>query len=175
MSEQKIDELETYRTQIDVLDRRLLDLLNERTAIVEQIGRVKQERKLGVYEPKREDQVYANILRNNRGPLPADAVKRKDFFARAEKHLEFHLILAKATRNPIMDVIMESLIGVMRQFIQTIGPHNIVDYALASRQRFMAYFEARDAENAVKEMEEHLKRVNRNYVKVLGARGKTMP
>jgi chorismate mutase-like protein len=76
MSEQKPDELKTYRSQIDVLDRRLLDLLNERTAIVEQIGRVKQELKLGVYEPKREDQVYANILSHNHGPLPADAVKR---------------------------------------------------------------------------------------------------
>ena len=76
MSEQKIEELETYRCQIDVLDRRILDLLNERTAIVEQIGRVKQERKLGVYEPKREDQVYANILTHNHGPLHGDAVKR---------------------------------------------------------------------------------------------------
>ena len=63
MSEQKIDELETYRCQIDVLDRRILDLLNERTAIVEQIGRVKQERKLGVYEPdvyKRQSLMRAN-------------------------------------------------------------------------------------------------------------------
>jgi len=76
MSEPKIDELETYRSQIDILDRRLLDMLNERTAIVEKIGRVKQQRKLGVYEPKREDQVYANILSHNHGPLPGDAVKR---------------------------------------------------------------------------------------------------
>ncbi len=76
MSEQTIDELERYRSQIDILDRRLLDLLNERTAVVEQIGRVKQQRKMGVYEPKREDQVYANILAYNNGPLPADAVKR---------------------------------------------------------------------------------------------------
>jgi chorismate mutase-like protein len=76
MSEQTLDELENYRSQIDVLDRRLLDLLNERTAVVEQIGRVKQERKLGVYEPKREDQVYANVLNHNRGPLPPEAVKR---------------------------------------------------------------------------------------------------
>ena len=76
MSENNPDELEKYRSQIDVLDRRLLDLLNERTAVVEQIGRIKQERKMGVYEPKREDQVYANILTHNRGPLPHDAVKR---------------------------------------------------------------------------------------------------
>lgn len=76
MSEQNRDELDEYRFQIDELDRRLLDLLNERTAIVEQIGRVKQERKMNVYEPKREDQVFANVVTHNRGPLPADAVKR---------------------------------------------------------------------------------------------------
>jgi chorismate mutase len=76
MSEFNNDELEHYRLQIDVLDRRLLEILNERTAVVERIGRIKQERKLAVYEPKREDQVYANILTHNRGPLPADAVKR---------------------------------------------------------------------------------------------------
>jgi chorismate mutase-like protein len=76
MSELNFDELENCRSQIDVIDRRLLDILNERTAIVERIGRIKQEHKLGVYEPKREDQVYANILAHNRGPLPADAVKR---------------------------------------------------------------------------------------------------
>jgi chorismate mutase-like protein len=76
MSESKPDELDQYRSQIDVLDRRLLDLLNERTAVVERIGRVKQERHLAVYEPKREDQVYANILAHNQGPLPPEAVKR---------------------------------------------------------------------------------------------------
>jgi chorismate mutase len=76
MSEFNSDELEQYRSQIDVLDRRLLDLLNERTAIVERIGRVKQEHHLAVYEPKREDQVYANILAHNQGPLPPEAVKR---------------------------------------------------------------------------------------------------
>ncbi len=40
------------------------------------IGRVKQERGLAVYEPKREDQVYANVLAHNHGPLPHEAVKR---------------------------------------------------------------------------------------------------
>jgi chorismate mutase len=76
MSELPKDELEKYRAQIDVLDRRLLEILNERTAVVEQIGRIKQQQHLAVYEPKREDQVYANILSHNRGPLPPDAVKR---------------------------------------------------------------------------------------------------
>lgn len=64
------------RTRIDDLDVRILELLNERTRIVEEIGRAKQELNLPIYEPQREDAVYANILAHNRGPLPADAVKR---------------------------------------------------------------------------------------------------
>jgi chorismate mutase len=29
-----------------------------------------------VYEPKREDEVYRNVMENNHGPLPPDAIKR---------------------------------------------------------------------------------------------------
>jgi DNA-binding FadR family transcriptional regulator len=105
--------------------------------------------------------------------LAAEATSRNDFFARANAHLEFHLILARATRNPILIVVMEALIGVMRQFLHTIGPQQIADYVLPSRKRFMQYFEARNADAAVKEMEQHLKRVNRNYLALLGERSKS--
>jgi chorismate mutase len=64
------------RVRINEVDVRILELLNERTRIVEEIGRAKQELDLPIYEPKREDEVYANILAHNRGPLPAEAVKR---------------------------------------------------------------------------------------------------
>ena len=42
--------------------------------MVEDIGRVKREAQLPIYEPKREDQVFANVTDNNRGPLTPDAV-----------------------------------------------------------------------------------------------------
>jgi chorismate mutase/prephenate dehydratase len=64
------------RERIDEIDRRLVALLNERTVIVEEIGRVKREAKLAIYEPKRENQVFENITSNNGGPLSADGVKR---------------------------------------------------------------------------------------------------
>jgi DNA-binding FadR family transcriptional regulator len=105
--------------------------------------------------------------------LAAEATQRKDFFARVNAHLEFHMILARATRNPILIVVMEALIGIMRQFVHSIGPQQIPDYVLPSRKRFMHYFEARDAESAVKEMERHLKRVNRNYLVLLRERSKS--
>lgn len=64
------------RRTIDDIDIRILRLLNERTRVVEIIGGIKQEAALPVYEPKREDEVYRNILEHNDGPLPPDAVKR---------------------------------------------------------------------------------------------------
>ncbi len=68
--------LKAARDQIDAVDVRILELINERTHIVEEIGRIKQEFQMAIYEPKREEQVFENITRNNKGPLPDDAVKR---------------------------------------------------------------------------------------------------
>jgi chorismate mutase len=68
--------LEEYRREIDELDVRILRLLNARTAIVEKLGQVKEEMSMPVYEPRREDQVYRNVLDHNSGPLPPEAVKR---------------------------------------------------------------------------------------------------
>ena len=70
------EKLGEYRVAIDEIDRRLVALLNERTEIVECIGRVKREAQLPVYEPRREDQVYANIAEANNGPISNDAVRR---------------------------------------------------------------------------------------------------
>ena len=64
------------RERIDAIDRRLVELLNERTSIVEEIGRVKQEANLAIYEPKRENEVFDNITSHNQGPLSSDGVKR---------------------------------------------------------------------------------------------------
>jgi chorismate mutase-like protein len=76
MSEFGIEDLARCREKIDEVDRRIVELLNDRTSVVEEIGRIKQRLTLGIYEPKREEQVFANIVGHNRGPLPNDAIKR---------------------------------------------------------------------------------------------------
>jgi chorismate mutase-like protein len=74
--EEAIKALAGFRDRIDDVDRRILALLNERTLVVESIGRVKREAHLPIYEPKREDEVYRNVTENNHGPLPAQAARR---------------------------------------------------------------------------------------------------
>jgi chorismate mutase len=61
---------------VDDVDRRIVALLNERTSVVQDIGRVKRQTQMPIYEPKREDQVFANISASNRGPLTDEAVRR---------------------------------------------------------------------------------------------------
>jgi chorismate mutase-like protein len=70
------DKLEDFRVLVDDVDRRIVALLNERTRVVENIGRVKRQTQLPIYEPKREDQVFANVSATNRGPLTEEAVRR---------------------------------------------------------------------------------------------------
>jgi chorismate mutase len=74
--EEALQALGECRIKIDDVDVRILALLNERTRVVEQIGRIKRELAWPIYEPKREDEVFHNVTVNNAGPLPPEAVKR---------------------------------------------------------------------------------------------------
>jgi chorismate mutase len=64
------------REKIDAIDRQLVDLLNQRTRAVETIGAAKEAAGLPIYEPKREDDVYRNVLATNGGPMTPDALRR---------------------------------------------------------------------------------------------------
>jgi chorismate mutase len=63
------------RKAIDALDLQLLELLNRRTRAVEEIGRAKESLAMPIYEPKREEDVFRNVIDHNAGPLTEDAVK----------------------------------------------------------------------------------------------------
>jgi len=70
------ERLEELRLSIDDVDKRIVELLNERTNVVQEIGRVKRMARLPIYEPKREDQVFANISACNSGPIPNQGLRR---------------------------------------------------------------------------------------------------
>ena len=59
-----------WRTKIDDLDRRLVELLNERARAALEIGRLKRNTAMPIYEPDRERVVLDNVQRANPGPLP---------------------------------------------------------------------------------------------------------
>jgi chorismate mutase len=58
-----------WRRKIDELDRQLVALINERAHCAEEIGKLKRNSSLPIYEPDRERIIFENIQRENRGPL----------------------------------------------------------------------------------------------------------
>src|SRR5881394_1746491 len=68
--------LNDWRRRIDEIDKKLVELLNERSQCALEIGKLKQEAKIPLYQPDRENDVLANAERNNSGPLTDAAIRR---------------------------------------------------------------------------------------------------
>lgn len=71
--------IEELRGRIDVIDDQLVRLLNVRVACAVEIGRLKHDQGLPIYQPDREKQVLAQVRQSATrlaGPLNADAVVR---------------------------------------------------------------------------------------------------
>ena len=68
--------LSDWRRRIDEIDEKLVELLNERSKCALEIGRLKQEANMPLYQPERENAVLANAETNNRGPLSDAAIRR---------------------------------------------------------------------------------------------------
>jgi len=59
-----------WRIKIDEIDRRLVELLNQRAHAAHEIGKLKRDLGMPIYEPDREQTVFANVRKVNQGPLP---------------------------------------------------------------------------------------------------------
>ncbi len=68
--------LADWRRRIDEIDKKLVELLNERSRCALEIGKLKQAENIPLYQPERENEVLANAESNNSGPLSDAAIRR---------------------------------------------------------------------------------------------------
>ena len=59
-----------WRRKIDELDARLVELLSQRAQAAHEIGRLKRDAGMPIYEPDRERGVFDHVRSINPGPLP---------------------------------------------------------------------------------------------------------
>lgn len=95
--------------------------------------------------------------------------KASEFDERARHNRQFHVLLAQATRNPILVITMEGIVEVFAHFIAQIGPSDN-SFILPSRRRFLKHLRARDAAAAVAEMTKALTRLQTKYMDQWDAR-----
>jgi chorismate mutase/prephenate dehydratase len=68
------DKLQPLREAIDQVDRKLIELLNERARLALEVGHLKRAENAPVYRPEREAEVLRKVASLSRGPLTEAAV-----------------------------------------------------------------------------------------------------
>ena len=91
--------------------------------------------------------------------------EKGQLMAKTEVLIEFHNLLARATRNPVLVMVTRTLTDMMLYFARRLGSETTRE-VFRSRRRFMSAFAARDADAAVAEMERNLKKVHRLYLRL---------
>ena len=74
-NEKTMSELSNYRKQIDNIDSKILELLNERTGVVLQIKKTKEKQHIKPHSPEREREILERLKKLNIGPFPNDVLK----------------------------------------------------------------------------------------------------
>src|ERR1043166_6756280 len=59
-----------WRRKIDEIDGKLVELLSQRAHAAHEIGKLKRDAGMPIYEPDRERNVFNNVRSINAGPLP---------------------------------------------------------------------------------------------------------
>lgn len=78
-------DLEGLRARVDEINVEILQLINERAGLVQEIGRVKEKQGVNRYDPLRERHMLDHLKENNSGPLPQSTVEHifKEIFKTA--------------------------------------------------------------------------------------------
>jgi chorismate mutase len=68
--------IDDIRKRIDLMDDVLLRIFNERARLALEIGHIKKDLGLPVYDPSREKRIFARMKEDNPGPLDDGAIVR---------------------------------------------------------------------------------------------------
>lgn len=69
------ERLAQVRQRIDEIDVKLLELLNERSNLSVEVGRIKAGERSNIFKPQREGSILDRLASLNRGPLPQKALR----------------------------------------------------------------------------------------------------
>ncbi|WP_103109384.1 bifunctional 3-deoxy-7-phosphoheptulonate synthase/chorismate mutase [Brevibacillus reuszeri] len=69
------DQIEVMRKQIDEINLEILELINKRAALVQEVGKEKEKQGSNRFDPERERQMLNLLVENNKGPFNDSTVR----------------------------------------------------------------------------------------------------
>ncbi|MEO8297294.1 MAG: FCD domain-containing protein [Burkholderiales bacterium] len=108
------------------------------------------------------DALEANVVAAER------AARQPDLSERTQINLEFHRMLGRMTRNPLLMALTDAVMDIMSRFVNEVGrtPNRTV---MPLRRKLLAHLRKRDAAAAAQEMRAHLLRLHQLYLKASAA------
>ncbi|MCH4184320.1 MAG: chorismate mutase [Eggerthellaceae bacterium] len=74
-TDESFNQIQQHRERIDEIDQKLVALLNERAKHSLAIRALKPGAHMGLYDPKREEEIFERIYRYNDGPMYNDNLR----------------------------------------------------------------------------------------------------
>jgi chorismate mutase len=68
------EKLSKYREEINEIDKNIVKFLNKRAEVVLKIKRLKEDKNVPLYDAKREEELFNNVVKYNKGPLYNDNI-----------------------------------------------------------------------------------------------------
>ncbi len=149
----QLDPLKPLRSQIDTIDDRLVALLNERSAIVLEIGKIKKSKNSHFHTPAREQSIYDRIVANNPGPFPNEALKHV-FREIMGGSLSLEKEIRVAYLGPEATLTHQACLQRFSASVQTTPVHSIKE-VFETVERGQADFGIVPAENSIEGMVNH--------------------
>ncbi len=133
--------LENYRKEIDQLDAKILELLNERMQLVKKIGHIKSTSKTTIYRPEREKSIIDRLTkfsRENNGILNRSAIEAifLEIFA-ISRNIELpEKIAYLGPEGSFTHQAAESRFGAMSEYLPLATIHSVFESIHAERAKY---------------------------------------
>ena len=130
--------LEELRRQIDSIDDKLLELLNERIKVVQKVGELKHRTGGAIYRPEREKAIVERLIKQNSGPLTEPAIEAifLEIFAVARNFEQPQRVAYLGPEGSFTHQAAENRFGAMSEYIPLHSIPAVFKAVHADRARF---------------------------------------
>ena len=130
--------LEDLRKKIDHIDNELIDILNERMSVIQEVGELKKSARTAIYRPEREKSIIDRLYKNHSGHLNRAAIEAifMEVFAISRNFELPELVAYLGPEGSFTHQAAESRFGAMSQYLALDSIRSVFEAIDTGRARF---------------------------------------